>query len=154
MCFIVSDSYGGGSADWAKAVARIKYSYLIELRDGGTHGFLLPPDQILPTGQETWAGLHTIATEIINKYIKPQTKAKYYKNSTSVKPAIVHHKNSDLQVDIFTKEQQRHEELDNMESSFNAASSHITFSSVLFVLLKTVLLSVLGQQCSIYYLLG
>jgi len=47
----------GTSQDWAKAVANIKYSYTIELRDTGTYGFLLPPAQIKPTCLETWTGL-------------------------------------------------------------------------------------------------
>lgn len=44
----------GSSADYAKGVAGIPYSYVIELRDGGDHGFLLPAEQISVTGQETW----------------------------------------------------------------------------------------------------
>jgi len=35
----------------------IKYSYGVELRDKGDYGFLLPPDQIIPTGEEIFAGL-------------------------------------------------------------------------------------------------
>jgi extracellular matrix protein 14 len=31
---------------------KIKWSYSIELRDGGTYGFLLPPDQIVSASQE------------------------------------------------------------------------------------------------------
>lgn len=33
------------------------YRYLVELRDRGQHGFILPPDQIMPTAKETWNGL-------------------------------------------------------------------------------------------------
>ncbi len=32
----------GGSDDWAKGVAGIKYSYTLELRDEGRYGFELP----------------------------------------------------------------------------------------------------------------
>ncbi|KAB7497328.1 Carboxypeptidase A1 [Armadillidium nasatum] len=35
----------------------VTYSYTLELRDTGVHGFLLPEDQIIPTAEETWAGL-------------------------------------------------------------------------------------------------
>lgn len=62
---IFSDVFGGGSADWAHAVARIRYSYLIELRDTGQHGFLLPDDQILPTCQEAWAAVRELGGHIL-----------------------------------------------------------------------------------------
>lgn len=35
----------GASDDWAKSLG-IKYSYTVELRDTGRHGFILPADQI------------------------------------------------------------------------------------------------------------
>jgi hypothetical protein len=38
-------------------LAGITYSYTIELRDTGTFGFLLPAVEIVPTAQETWAGI-------------------------------------------------------------------------------------------------
>ncbi|ELT95055.1 hypothetical protein CAPTEDRAFT_225067 [Capitella teleta] len=66
--------FGGGSADWAKGVANIKYSYLVELRDRATasgrghYGFLLPPDHIRPSGEENWAGMKVIAKEIMAQY--------------------------------------------------------------------------------------
>lgn len=44
----------GVAIDWTYAQGL--QSYLIELRDRGHYGFLLPPDQILPTAQEAWAG--------------------------------------------------------------------------------------------------
>ena len=39
----------GTAVDWAYGGADIKYSYTIELRDTGEYGFVLPPDQIIPT---------------------------------------------------------------------------------------------------------
>ncbi|CAG7719516.1 unnamed protein product [Allacma fusca] len=54
----------GTSRDWAKGVPNITYVYTIELRDTGRYGFVLPPAQILPTGQETWAGIRVLAAEI------------------------------------------------------------------------------------------
>jgi carboxypeptidase A2 len=45
----------GTSRDWAKGVPQIPYVYTIELRN--LNSFVLPPGQILPTGQEIWAGL-------------------------------------------------------------------------------------------------
>lgn len=47
----------GTASDWAYEKANIKYSYTIELRDTGSYGFLLPRQQIIPTGEETFNGL-------------------------------------------------------------------------------------------------
>ncbi|KAK7082274.1 hypothetical protein SK128_016692 [Halocaridina rubra] len=51
----------GGSDDWAKGVGNVKYSYTIELRDTGFWGFQLPPEQIIPTGEETFEALKVVA---------------------------------------------------------------------------------------------
>ena len=61
-----TDPYSGGSADWAQGWAGIKYSYVTELRDEGVYGFLLPPEEILPTGQEVWAGIRVFLRYITN----------------------------------------------------------------------------------------
>ncbi|XP_077869607.1 carboxypeptidase B-like [Saccoglossus kowalevskii] len=58
---------GSGLAmDWYYAEALIKYSYLVELRDTGEYGFLLPEDQIIPSGEETYAGMKAAITYILN----------------------------------------------------------------------------------------
>lgn len=51
----------GGSDDWAKGSARMKYAYTIELRDNGRYGFVLPAKFIEPTAQEALAALRVIA---------------------------------------------------------------------------------------------
>lgn len=57
---------GGNSIDWSYASTQgasgddkkpIKWSFSIELRDGGTYGFLLPPKQIVPAADELSAAL-------------------------------------------------------------------------------------------------
>lgn len=58
------DKFGGGSPDWARGVANVTYSYLIELRDRGYYGFLLPEDQILATGEEVWEGVRVILDQV------------------------------------------------------------------------------------------
>lgn len=68
FCPTLADAAAGGADDWAKGGARIKYSYTIELRDTGRKGFLLPSDQIIPTGEETWAGLKAFASELKTKF--------------------------------------------------------------------------------------
>lgn len=47
----------GSSADWTYGTANITFSYGVELRDTGKYGFLLPDNQIIPSGEETLAGL-------------------------------------------------------------------------------------------------
>ncbi|EEB11557.1 carboxypeptidase A, putative [Pediculus humanus corporis] len=54
----------GGSDDWAKGTAKIKYAYTIELRDTGRHGFVLPAQYIVPTAQEAYAALKVLAQEV------------------------------------------------------------------------------------------
>lgn len=56
----------GSSADFAKGMAGIKYAYGMELRDTGEHGFLLPANQIIQTGQETWEAFKHFA-QVISK---------------------------------------------------------------------------------------
>ncbi|OXA61529.1 Carboxypeptidase A2 [Folsomia candida] len=58
----------GGSHDWAKAVANIKFAYCYELRDKGRHGFTLPANQIVPTGEETFAAVKSMADDMIDFY--------------------------------------------------------------------------------------
>merc|ERR1719384_318007 len=58
----------GTSLDWALGVAEVPYVYSIELRDTGVNGFLLPPDQIIPTAEETWAFHKVAAMGIIEEF--------------------------------------------------------------------------------------
>mmetsp|Transcript_110868 Transcript_110868/g.238719 ORF Transcript_110868/g.238719 Transcript_110868/m.238719 type:complete len:422 (+) Transcript_110868:34-1299(+) len=47
----------GSSADYTYDVCGVKYSYGVELRDTGEFGFLLPPEEIVPSGEEIWAAI-------------------------------------------------------------------------------------------------
>ncbi|KAL4235386.1 Sodium-dependent noradrenaline transporter [Mactra antiquata] len=51
----------GGSDDFAKGGAGIKYSYTIELRDQGDYGFQLPATLIIPTAKEFFDGFVAFA---------------------------------------------------------------------------------------------
>jgi len=59
----------GGSLDWTLGELGIPYSYGMELRDTGAYGFLLPPEQIIPTGEEAWAFHMCAARNIIKEFV-------------------------------------------------------------------------------------
>lgn len=61
MLYIAS----GSSADWAHGDALIPFTTSMELRDTGSYGFLLPPEQIIPTAEEVWAFHLTVIREIM-----------------------------------------------------------------------------------------
>jgi hypothetical protein len=50
--------------DWVSAVAGAETAFAAELRDTGTFGFVLPPNQIIPSGNETWAGFKALMTKL------------------------------------------------------------------------------------------
>lgn len=56
----------GASEDWALSQKAGLYAYCYELRPSGTdpRGFLLPADEIVPTGQELLASLEVMAAEM------------------------------------------------------------------------------------------
>ncbi len=56
----------GGAEDYTYGVAGILYSFCVELRDTGRYGFLLPADQIEPSGRETFDAVKVMAEHLIN----------------------------------------------------------------------------------------
>lgn len=52
LFILFADSVSGSSMDWVKNTFKVPIVYTYELRDKGTFGFLLPPDQIIPNSQE------------------------------------------------------------------------------------------------------
>ncbi|KAJ9475200.1 putative metallocarboxypeptidase ECM14 [Pseudozyma hubeiensis] len=70
VCAVYAEG-GGNSIDWSYASdtpvpgegleegekRKVKWSFSVELRDGGTYGFLLPAKQIKPAGEEVSAAL-------------------------------------------------------------------------------------------------
>ena len=62
-----------GATNWDKAKPTQPFpSYAMELRDTGNYGFILPPDQIIPTGEEVWAFHLTVARQIIQEFVPRQ----------------------------------------------------------------------------------
>ncbi|KAF9869950.1 hypothetical protein CkaCkLH20_12559 [Colletotrichum karsti] len=47
----------GSSVDYVADVTKADYTFTQELRDTGNYGFVLPANQIVPTGEETYAGV-------------------------------------------------------------------------------------------------
>ncbi|KAJ0163190.1 Metallocarboxypeptidase A-like protein [Colletotrichum tanaceti] len=47
----------GSSVDYVSDVVKADYTFTQELRDTGNYGFVLPAAQILPTSEETYAGI-------------------------------------------------------------------------------------------------
>jgi len=56
----------GGSIDWAYQNLGVVHAYSPELRDTGNYGFLLPPAQIIPSGDETFLGLKVWINACLN----------------------------------------------------------------------------------------
>lgn len=79
-----SDPFSGGSPDWARGVAGIKYPFLIELRDRGVYGFLLPIVEIIPTAEECWAGIQVVIRKLIELHATQQTTDQSGKHTTGV----------------------------------------------------------------------
>lgn len=61
---IVIYANSGSTKDWAYGVLGVRYSFALELRDTGRYGFLLPANQIMPTGTETFAAIKAMAAAI------------------------------------------------------------------------------------------
>jgi len=55
----------GASDDWYKGVLGSRFSFTTELRDTGRYGFVLPADQIIPSGEEMWAGFEVVINKIL-----------------------------------------------------------------------------------------
>jgi len=55
----------GGSDDWAKGGAGIKYSYTIELPDTGSYGFILPANQITQVGNEAFKATQAMLQDLL-----------------------------------------------------------------------------------------
>lgn len=63
---------GGASDDWAKATAKVPYSFTIEL-PGGPTGFVIDKSEIIPVGNEMWAAMKEMAGEAARHPLGPDT---------------------------------------------------------------------------------
>lgn len=51
--------------DYAYDVTGANYSFALELRDTGNYGFVLPPGQIYPSGNEMWAAFMYVLENMV-----------------------------------------------------------------------------------------
>ncbi|XP_060601871.1 carboxypeptidase B-like [Ruditapes philippinarum] len=56
----------GLGVDWVYGKLGAKFAYDVQLRDDGKYGFLLPDDQIIPSGKETLEALKALAKYVRN----------------------------------------------------------------------------------------
>ncbi|XP_027060036.1 carboxypeptidase A2-like [Pocillopora damicornis] len=61
---IIIYANSGSTKDWAYGVLGVRYSFALELRDKGQYGFLLPANQIIPTGLETFAAIKAMGAAL------------------------------------------------------------------------------------------
>lgn len=54
----------GNSVDYAQDVVGAEYVFTAELRDTGSYGFVLPANQIIPSGEEAYAGVKYLLTNM------------------------------------------------------------------------------------------
>lgn len=54
----------GGSNDWTYGAANVPYSYACELRG---NSFVIPPENIIPSGAENFAGIVALAQYVISQ---------------------------------------------------------------------------------------
>ncbi|RKU45994.1 putative metallocarboxypeptidase ecm14 [Coniochaeta pulveracea] len=59
------ESGGGSAIDWFYHEMKAHYSYQVKLRDTGSYGFLLPPENIVPTGEEMFAAMKYLSDYVL-----------------------------------------------------------------------------------------
>lgn len=71
--FRFPDAASGLSNDWVHSRG-VTHAYVAELRDAGSHGFVLPPSQIVPAAEEIFEGIKALVSHIAAYDLKAQSK--------------------------------------------------------------------------------
>lgn len=61
------EASGGSALDFFYQDMRVEYAFQVKLRDTGTHGFLLPRDEIVPTGLEAFEAMLGLGKWLLGK---------------------------------------------------------------------------------------
>ena len=79
---------GGGSAlDWMYHEMGVRHSFQLKLRDTGSYGFLLPSNNIVPTGEETFKAVKYFARFLNgNKGIEIESNSAFKKPAHAARP--------------------------------------------------------------------
>merc|ERR1712051_1132226 len=56
----------GASDDWYMGVLGSRFAFTTELRDTGYYGFVLPKEQIIPSGEEMWAAFEVVIARMLS----------------------------------------------------------------------------------------
>jgi len=56
----------GAADDWYKGVLGSRFAFTVELRDTGRYGFVLPKEQIIPSGEELWAAMEVVIAKLLS----------------------------------------------------------------------------------------
>ena len=83
----LSDALSGSSMDWAAAIANIKYAFTVELRDTGHYRFMLPEEEIIPSGQELWDGIQVVVNHIIGEQFTYESTTQLTQPTTTLRGA-------------------------------------------------------------------
>jgi hypothetical protein len=64
ICCFHTDFLYGVSIDWVHGALGVPLAYAVELPKGGSAGFNIPPQEILPVATETWEAIKVYAQNV------------------------------------------------------------------------------------------